>query len=172
VTTIPLRDVAKPQHLRCFTRGEMKNADGSLFFGDVVMDVYTGTLAFTFDSADISRTTVRSFVPLGDPGPNGWEIQNYISGRVKPIASASLASFASDPDLAAVDAASVRLQTKNFRGQRPAQVLVIEAQVAVAGGRLHRIAYQVTALSRPLDTSHPIAELGNNVLSLPGEEAP
>jgi hypothetical protein len=171
MVNISLRDVAKPQHVRSYTRGDVKMSDGTTFRGGVVMDIYTGTLTLDFYSSDLGRTTVRSFVPLGPPGPNGWEIQDYISGNVTAIVSASLSGFGGDPDLAAVDAASVRLVTTTFPG-RVGNVLVIDANVAVDGGSILRVAYQVTALVAPQDPNHPIAELGNHVLGFVGETAP
>lgn len=166
---IPVRDVAGAQHLRCLVRGPVK-PDDSTNIVDLVMDVYTGWLTFTYE-AGLPHENVISFVPLGTGTGTNLDIQNYVGGA-SAIVSASISSFAADPDLAAVDRASVKLQTKNLPGVLPVQVLILDASVAVSEGKLHRIAYQVTVLVTAKEPSRALAELADTVQPIDRATAP
>jgi hypothetical protein len=161
---IPLRDVAGAQHLRCLVRGPVK-PDNPTNIVDLVMDVYTGWLTFTYEQDDPANDHVFSFVPLGTGTSTNLDIQSYVGGA-SAIVSASISSFADDPDLAAVDRATVKLVTKNFAGLLPAQVLVLDASIAVGEGKLHRIAYQVTVLVTAKEPPRALAELNDTRLSI------
>jgi hypothetical protein len=160
---IPVRDVAGAQHLRCLVRGPVK-PDDSTNIVDLVMDVYTGWLTFTYQ-AGLPHENVISFVPLGTGTGTSQNIQGYVGGA-SAIVSASISSFADDPDLAAVDRATVKLVTKDFAGLLPAQVLVLDASIAVGEGKLHRIAYQVTVLVTAKEPPRALAELNDTRLSI------
>lgn len=173
---IPVRDVAGAQHLRCVVRGEIGDPRiGRTTIGDLAMDVYTGWLVFQYERDDPGNTKVISFVPLGTKFGTNLDIQTYSAGVTSAIVSASVSSFADDPDLAAVDRASVKLLTHNFPGLAPVQVLVLEADVAVTSGKLHRVSYQVTVLAnlvppRPPGTLSqppiPFAQIVGDVINI------
>ena len=155
-TLIPIQHVVEAQHLRCLVRGQIENT-----IGDLVMDVYTGW--FTWDHDETDQTDrVKSFVPLGTGLGAARDVQEYAGGVSKlspPIVSASISSFAGEPDTAAVNWAAVKLVPINVSdssvegGRRPALVLVLEADFVVTGGKLHRVSYQVTVLATPKEPS-------------------
>jgi len=71
---------------------------------------------------------------------------------VHAVVAASLSSSADEPDTAAVDNAQVALEPRSFspvQGSPPAQVLILRARIAVAGGKIHGISYQVTVRAHP-----------------------
>jgi hypothetical protein len=169
MTSIPIGDVDGAQHLRCVVSSGKPDSKGSPTL-DLVMDVYTGWLTFTHASNDFAQANVVSFVPLGTGTGTNVDIQNYVGGA-SAIVSASISSFADDPDLAAVDRARVKLTTHNFPGFT-GQVLVLNASVAVQEGKLHRVSYQVTALVTAKEPSRALAELDETVLSIDRGETP
>jgi hypothetical protein len=129
------------------------------------MDVYTGWLTFTYE-AGLPHEHVVSFVPLGTGTGSNLDLQGYVGGIQSAIVSASVSSFADDPDLAAVDLASVKLAINhNFLGFT-ANVLVLDASVAVSSGKLHRVAYQVTVLATAKEPSRALAELADSVVHI------
>ncbi len=167
---IAVNDVSGAQHLRCLVRGEIKNPNGPATIGDLVMDVYTGWLVFDYEGDGPDH--IVSFVPLGTGSTSNLDIQAY-PGGASAIVSASLSSFAGDPDLAAVDKATVKLMTQNFPGtpSPSARVLVLDASIAISGGKLHRVAYEVTVLVTAKEPSAALNELANSVLSIPRNRA-
>jgi hypothetical protein len=128
------------------------------------MDVYTGWLMFTYE-AGLPHEHVISFVPLGTGVGTNLDLQGYVGGIQSAVVSASVSSFADDPDLAAVDMATVKLVNHNFLGFS-ANVLVLDASVAVSGGKLHRVAYQVTVLALAKEPSRALAELADSVVHI------
>jgi hypothetical protein len=141
-----------PQHLRLFPEGEFNSVTQP-----VVMDIYTGTCAFDFSSGAFDgplRDTLVSLVPLGTHTGQDVDLQNY-PGPVEAIISASMTSFGDEPTGAAVDGATVKLETHTFPGFQ-ANVLVIHAEIGVESGNLHRLAYQVTAFTQMNQDLHQL----------------
>jgi hypothetical protein len=66
-----------------------------------------------------------------------------------------MTSFGDEPTGAAVDGATVKLKTITFAppANFSANVLVIDAEIGVEAGHLHRMAYQVTVLAQPDDSN-------------------
>jgi hypothetical protein len=124
-----------------------------------LMIVYTGWIGVTLGvgSPQQSQTAI-SFVPNG-PGPSGQvEIQTFKTPRqdqadVEVVVTASLSSFGSSPDVAAIDKASVSVEKlTSFQGDP--RVIILRARLSAAEGAVHGISYQVTVLVHPdmLDT--------------------
>jgi len=171
---IPLRDVVHPQVFRTVVgSGSGTNPDGSDAIHSMVMDIYTGWIVFDFNESNdnLIHDHVFSFIPLG-PGTGGnVTVQNY-TGGAGAIVSASISSFGRRPAVAAVDVATIKLVTHSFSGIQPAQVLLLDASVAVQDGSLHRIAYQVTAIASAKEPPKALQELSSNVLSIPQATTP
>jgi hypothetical protein len=163
---LSVEDVTGAQHHRFLVRGQIRNPSGPATIGDLVMDVYTGWLVFTYERDDPGIIQVLSFVPLGTGSGANLDLQGYPGGASAAIVSASMSSFADDPELAAVDTAKVKLATANFQGLPPAQVLVLDVSIAVTEGRFHRVAYRVTVLAAAKEPSRPLAELAASVVSV------
>jgi hypothetical protein len=140
----PVQGIHDPQHLRLFTQGEFNSVAQP-----VVMDIYTGTCAFDFSSGSFDgplRDNLVSLGPLGTLTGSDVDLQNY-PGPVEAIISASMTSFGDEPTGAAVDGATVKLESHTFPHFQ-ANVLVINADIGVEAGNLHRLAYQVTAFTQ------------------------
>ena len=157
--------IHEPQHVRSLTQGVVSGV-----FQPVVMDIYTGTCVFDFQSGDLERAKLISLVPLGPhgSGPN-VDVQSY-PGATTAIISASMTSFGDEPTGAAVDGALVKLETHSFPGFPPANVLVIHAEIGVEAGNLHRLAYQVTVLAQTREGGQELPGMTVNVG--PNQEVP
>lgn len=151
----PLNEIVEAQHVRSVL------ADG-------VMDIYAGWLQFYMFTfwGEFQPATFVSFVPLSTKTGNKFDLQSYPEGG-SVIASASLSSFADNPNVAAVDAARATLSDQNLP-QFPAVTLpLLSVDLAVEGGVLHRYAYQVTVL-----TPTTGAKLLANVVQADADQAP
>ncbi len=145
---VRLRDVAQPQDLR---------VDATRSGGNPASDadrraliVHTGWIGATFVSDELAREEVISFVPLDNGEIQRFELGNQDLGNVTAVVTASLSSFADEPNTAAVDNATVRLEPRTFPGiEGSPQVLILRARVTVAGGKIHGISYQVTVRAHP-----------------------
>ncbi len=163
---VPLKGVVGAQHLRCIVRKPVKSPNGSTALADTVMDVYTGWLTFDLSDGDLVRDHVRALVPLGTGSAGMLDIQEYAGGISSVVVTASLSSFAGDPDVAAVDSATVKLKTHNFPGVPPADVLVLDVNVAVQDGTVHRVSYQITVLAAAKEPVRAVDELEASVIPL------
>jgi hypothetical protein len=171
---IPLSDVVHPQVFRTVVGiGSGTKPDGSDAINSMVMDIYTGWIVFNFNESNdnLIHDHVFSFIPLGAGTGGNVTLQDY-TGGAGAIVSASISSFGDRPAVAAVDFATVKVVTHSFPGHVPAQVLLLDASVAVQDGSLHRIAYQVTALASAKEPPKALQELSNNVLSIPKAATP
>jgi hypothetical protein len=127
-----------------------------------VMDVYSGWLTIDFRHDTLTRDRVISWVPLNDTG----KIQKYLGGKDGIVTTASISSFGDAPEVAAVDRASTLLKDVPISGEMLDGVLVLEVDVAVRAGALHRVAYQVTVLART-DSISRGAEFPGQVKEIP-----
>jgi hypothetical protein len=172
---IPLQNVVHPQFFRTVVGGGtgFTNPDGSDGIRNTVMDIYTGWIVFDFNETHdtLIHEHVFSFIPLGPGSGGNVTLQNY-TGGAGAIVSASISSFGRRPAVAAVDFATIKLVTHSFSGVLPAQVLLLDASVAVQDGSLHRIAYQVTAIAGAKEPPKALQELSSNVLSIPQATTP
>lgn len=147
---VQIKDVVRPQSLDTLTvrRGGSFQTDAD----QRVLQVYTGWVAATHGAGnDLTRNTAISFVPLdGNRRVQTFNPGNVDLGQIEAVVTASLSSFGGDPDVAAVDRASVRLEPQTFGGVggNPL-VLVLRATLAAQDGAVHAFAYQVTVLAHP-----------------------
>ena len=65
------------------------------------------------DLGSFEQATFVSFVPLGTKTSNQFNLQSYPKGG-SAIASASLSSFSGNPDVAALDSATVKLANQDL----------------------------------------------------------
>jgi hypothetical protein len=130
--SIPIGDIDRPHMLR------VPVVDG-------VLDIYTGWATFVVNGADrVTRESVVSLVPTSGYSGTKYGVQEYPeTASVKPIITASLTSF-SGIEVAAVDNASVYLNTVSFQQGSNGLWLNMLANIACANGAVYRFAYQVT----------------------------
>ncbi len=118
---------------------------------------YTGWLPFNHQSSSFGTNDVASFVPNQD-----GTLDILPEDMTDAIVTASLTSFLDDPDTAAVDRAAVHVKQFQFPGLGGSQsVLVLDAALAVNGGSVRRLAYQVTV-------HWPVAKIPQRISIDPG----
>jgi hypothetical protein len=141
---VKLADVVKPQSFGLSVKEDGPPGTTGDFRRLIV---YTGWVAVTFKgSGGVTRETAVSFVPNGGGG-----VQTFNPGAVvQATVTASLSSFGEGPDVAAVDEASLDLESRTFPGVSGSPlVLILRARLAVQNGAFHAFSYQVTLLVDP-----------------------
>jgi hypothetical protein len=148
---VALGDVVSPQRLAM--RGVREGGNPEADADARLMIVYTGWLEVTLGAGStLFRDTAISFVPneLGQVQTFKPDNEGDL-GVVRAIVTASLSSFGSSPDTAAVDRASVFVEPRTFPGIAGSpRVLILRVRLAVADGAIHGVSYQVTVLANPL----------------------
>jgi hypothetical protein len=153
VISVRANSVVNPQRLAIL--GIREGGDTQVDNDRRLMIVYTGWIAVTHSAVSaLTRNRALSFVPNSFVGNGKVELQTFKERgpddppEAEAIITASLSSFGTSPDVAAVDEAEVSIEKMSHLPGDP-RVLVLRATLAVEEGSVNGISYQVTVLVHP-----------------------